>query len=71
MTDNAKIAKLLRDRETIERVMRESAQRAIQEHRAAGVPLVSQQGGRVVLIDPQTLQELSEDEVARWLSEDR
>jgi hypothetical protein len=66
--DEDRIGKLLVDRETMDRVMKESHARAIREHRAAGVPLVSSREGKVILVDPWTLEELPEDEAAVWLS---
>jgi hypothetical protein len=67
MVDNDKVARLLEDRETMDRVMQQSARRAIQEHRAAGVPLVSERDGQVVLVDPETLEELSPEQSEPWL----
>jgi hypothetical protein len=68
MVDNARISQLLDDRETIVRAVKEGARQAIRDHRAAGVPLVSWDDEKgVVLLDPETLEELPADEAAAWL----
>jgi len=67
MTDAERVSKLLSDPEVQDRVRREVAERAIREHRAAGVPLVCSRDGKVVLVDPETLEELSEAATAEWM----
>lgn len=67
MTDNARILALLDDPETMRRAVEAGARQAIRDHRAAGVPLVSFRDGKVVLVDPETLAELPEDEAREWL----
>ena len=41
---------------------------AIRIHRAAGVPLCVGRDGKVVFLDPDTLQEITEEEVERRLA---
>jgi hypothetical protein len=53
-----RIRELLKDQDTIDRAVRRGVAEAIRRHRAANVPLASLKGGRVVYLDPTTLEEL-------------
>ena len=55
MDEPDRITRLLSDIRVLERVMRESHRRAIRVHAAAGVPMVSDRDGKVVLVDPNTV----------------
>ncbi len=58
MPDPDRTRELLKDQDTIDRAVRRGVAEAIRRHRAANVPLASLKGGRVVYLDPTTLEEL-------------
>ena len=58
MPDPDRIRQILKDQETIDRAVRRGVAEAIRRHRAANVPLASLENGRVVYLDPTTLEEL-------------
>jgi hypothetical protein len=59
MADPDRIRELLADDEAITDAVRRGVEQAIRRHRAANVPLASLKDGRVVYLDPNTLEELS------------
>ena len=56
MAEPDRIMELMRDDRVMAWVMRESARQAIRVHLAARVPLVGYKDGRVVLVDPKTVE---------------
>ena len=58
MPDPDRIRQLLKDQDTIDRAVRRGVADAIRRHRAANVPLASLKNGRLVYLDPTTLEEL-------------
>ena len=58
MPDPDRIRAVLNDQDAIDRAVRRGVAEAIRRHRAANVPLASLKSGRVVYLDPTTLEEL-------------
>jgi hypothetical protein len=67
MPDPDRIRQLLNDRETVDRAVRRGVAEAIRRHRATGVPLASLKDGRVVYLDPNTLEPLPSAEAEERL----
>jgi hypothetical protein len=58
VADPDRIRALLANDEAITGAVRRGVEQAIRHHRAANVPLASLKDGRVVYLDPNTLEEL-------------
>ena len=67
MPDPDRIREILKDQETIDRAVRRGVAEAIRRHRAANVPLASIRDGRLVYLDPTTLEELPDAEAEERL----
>ncbi len=67
MPDPNRIHDILADDAAIDGAVRRGVAEAIRRHRAAGVPLASLRGDRVVYLDPTTLEELPSAEAEERL----
>jgi hypothetical protein len=62
---DGRIADILKDEARIQAAMNRGVKAAIETHRQAGVPLVVWREGRVVYLDPTTLEEVPADDVSQ------
>jgi hypothetical protein len=60
-----RVAEILKDEERVQAAMNRGVKAAIEAHRRDGVPLVVWRDGRVVYLDPTTLEEVPADDVAQ------
>jgi hypothetical protein len=67
MPDPDRIREVLNDDDAIDRAVRRGVADAIRRHRAANVPLAALKNGRVVYLDPTTLEELPDAEAEERL----